>query len=338
MSRIRLRQKQLLLAGSVGGAIILLVSVCIGFLYVNNLQKAHEKEKAVIQKELKKSQKQLNENKVTVTVAKTDLNAGDIVTEESIETVSILASAVPTDLVDTELLIGKFVKIDVQKNTVITQSMMYDEEVTPNDLRNQEFRLVELPTKLLKDDFVDVRIKFPTGQDYIVLSKKKVRDLNNGTVWYQMSEKEIMLMSSAIVDAYINDAFIYSLSYVEPYMQKKAIVTYPANIKVLDLIASNPNIIEIAKTEMEKRSREKLELDLKSMTDDERQRYLSGMTSEQASKENAYAESQNGIQGDTSNNALIDNQNNATVPVPNQQQSNANDKFTDSVDTVPITK
>ncbi len=47
-----------------------------------------------------------------------------------------------------------------------------------------------------KSDFVDVRIKFPTGQDYILLSKKKVEDLSNNRVWYHMNEKEILSMSS----------------------------------------------------------------------------------------------------------------------------------------------
>lgn len=80
-----------------------------------------------------------------------------------------------------------------------------------------------------------------------MLSKKKVKDLANGTIWYEMNEKEILTMSSAIVDAYINDASIYALSYVDPYVQDGAYVTYPANEKVLDLIESDPNIVEVAK-------------------------------------------------------------------------------------------
>ena len=67
----------------------------------------------------------------------------------------------------------------------------FEEGITPHDLRNQEFRLIE-PSKLDKDEFVDVRVKFPTGQDYIVLSKKKVKDLANGTIWYEMNEKRFL--------------------------------------------------------------------------------------------------------------------------------------------------
>ena len=54
--------------------------------------------------------------------------------------------------------------------------MLFENGVTPRDLRNQEFSYVSLPSKLKKDDVVDVRINFRTGQDYIVLGKKKVKE------------------------------------------------------------------------------------------------------------------------------------------------------------------
>lgn len=276
MSRIRLRQKQLLLAGAIGGAIILLLSVGTGYLYVSKLQQKNQKHLAQVEAQLSVAMKQLNEEKVTVTVMKDNHLAGEVITDTDLTTVSLPRIAVPEDVADQKFVVGKYAKIDLQKNTFITKTMLFEEGVTPDDLRNQEFRLIQLPLKLTKRDFVDVRIKFPTGQDYIILSKKKVDDLNNGTVWYQMNETEILSMSSAIVDAFVNDATIYALSYVDPYMQEKAQVNYPFNSKIQELIQSDPNIIDVATQYMEKRAREKLEQDLKSLTDEERQKYLSG--------------------------------------------------------------
>ncbi|WP_145950047.1 hypothetical protein [Paenibacillus sp. Y412MC10] len=183
-----------------------------------------------------------------------------------------------------------------------------------------------------KSDFVDVRIKFPTGQDYILLSKKKVEDLSNNRVWYHMDEKEILSMSSGIVDAYLNDATIYALSYVDPYMQEKAVVTYPPNAKVLDLIDSDPNIVDVAKTELERHYRQKLEADMKSMTSEERQIYRSN-------KDHASTNTDTTSSSESQDKALLDqgggNANSAGSD--NNSVNNVNtDIFKDNNESVPV--
>ncbi|GJM69319.1 hypothetical protein HMSSN036_15350 [Paenibacillus macerans] len=78
---------------------------------------------------------------------------------------------------------------------------------------------------------MDIRIQFPTGQDYILLSKKKIEALAPGTVTVTLGEAEILSLSSAIVDAYLHKASIYALTYVEPYLQGKSTPTYPATAR-----------------------------------------------------------------------------------------------------------
>lgn len=323
MSRIRFRQKQLLLAASIGGAAVLLICITFGFFYFKHIENRNESERIAIEQQRDYAQKQLEEETVAVQVASNDYQAGDILHESDLVTINIPKRAVPDNVLSTNDIVGKYTKINLKKNTPITESMLYEDGITPHDLRNQEFRLIELPSKLKKEEFVDVRVKFPTGQDYIVLSKKKVKDLANGTVWYEMNEKEILTMSSAIVDAYINDASIYALSYVDPYMQDGAYVTYPANEKVLDLIESDPNIIEVAKTELERRYRQKLESDLQSMTEKQRQDYTNGLNGTKKESEKAEDNSAN------TGNSLLDQQQ------PVNPSSDA--VFTDNNESVPST-
>lgn len=165
----------------------------------------------------------------------------------------------PTALKEVE---GRGAKIELRKGTPITLSMLYEEEVTPHDLRNRELKTVWLPSNLKVRDTVDVRIQFPTGQDYIVLSKKTIDKLSTPAMWTTLSEKEILLLSSAMVDAYLNDASLYALTYVEPQLQQKAIPTYPPNQEVLALIQSNPNIVREAERRLEASVRTALDRDL----------------------------------------------------------------------------
>ena len=66
-------------------------------------------------------------------------------------------------------------KVNMKANTVITRELVaQSDEVNTDDVRTQEFNMVTLPTTLETGDFVDIRLRFPNGVDYIVVSKKEV--------------------------------------------------------------------------------------------------------------------------------------------------------------------
>jgi hypothetical protein len=324
--RIRLRQNKLIMAGSIGAATMLLISITGGYFYISHLEKKHKKETIGITEQLQTTKKQLEEERVPVTIMKSDHLAGDRILETDLATAEMPKSLVPTDVVNKDAIIGKYIKIAIQKNTPIISSMLYEDEVTPNDLRNEQFSFIQLLVKMKKNDFVDVRIKFPTGQDYVLLSKKKVEEITNNTLWFHMNEREILSMSSGIVDAYLNDATIYAISYVDPFVQDKAIVTYPPNMKVLDLIDSDPNIVEVAKTELERTYRQRLDADMNSLSDADRQNYRShkedsAAISEQTVTEDNTLSDQNNSETGTNSNTNLDtintnlfNQNNQNQP------------------------
>jgi hypothetical protein len=227
-------------------------------------------------KEAEKYKQEQMKQKKKVLLANQDIKAGEKLTPELFTIGELPVDQVPENvIVDSEDLKGKITKIDISKNGMVLPSMLFDEGITPRDVRNAEYTMISLPTKLKKDDFIDVRINFPTGQDYIVLAKKKVKDLQNGTVWLDVNEQEILTMSSAIVDAFINDAKIYALAYVDPYMQEKPVINYPVNLKVLSLILTDPNLLRIAESELSRNARMVLEKDLAEMSAEAKQKIAS---------------------------------------------------------------
>ncbi|WP_051289832.1 SAF domain-containing protein [Paenibacillus massiliensis] len=284
MSRFRLRHRQLALAVGTGAAITLLICTAVGIWIMKSVQGDYSEQRSALELQLVEAQEILNQEFKEVPLVSRARTAGDQLSAEDIAMVRLPVTALPENILALEDVIGKYTKISLPRNTPVTASMLFTKGVTAADIRNQEFRLIQLPLKLKQREFVDVRIKFPTGEDFIVLSKKEIKDLSGDLITYEMSEEEILMMSSAIVDAYIHDATIYALSYVDPYMQKNAVVTYPPKQEVRKLIQSDPNIVAIATKQLEIRKRETLEVHLINMSEADRQNFKAGAGIQNQSK------------------------------------------------------
>ena len=150
-------------------------------------------------------------------------------------------------------------KVEMNANTVITPSLVIQsDEVTTDDVRQQEYNMVVLPADLMTDDYVDIRLMLPNGQDFIVISKAKVDVPTNAdgtyitdTIRVNLREDEILSMSSAIVEAYgLDGAKLYATKYVEAGNQKASSPTYTPNSSVTAQIQSNPNIVSLASEEL----------------------------------------------------------------------------------------
>ena len=147
-------------------------------------------------------------------------------------------------------------KISAKANTIISQSMVArSNEIYADDVRKQEYNTIILPIDLVTGDCVDIRLQLPNGQDYIVISKKRIEIPSaNGeyladTIQMNLTEGEILTLSSAIVEAYkIEGAKLYATKYVEAGLQEASNATYVVNNEVINLIASDSNIVDKAKS------------------------------------------------------------------------------------------
>lgn len=155
-------------------------------------------------------------------------------------------------------------KIKLEKDTVLTKDMIafvdgeyvykgknengQDQIQRNSSVRMEEYNMLVLPTKLQIGDYIDIRLQMPTGETYIVVSKKYVEDTDATTVWLKMSEEEILSLNNAIVEAYVmKGAKLYADVYMEGGLQEKAKVTYQPSSNVVTLIENDKNIVTTAR-------------------------------------------------------------------------------------------
>lgn len=186
----------------------------------------------------------------TVYVLKNDIKSGEEISTSNLEKKSLVTTLSNSEILSpANLSENSLAKIDLGKGTILTQSMVIEEEVADDDsLRTQEFNMITLPTDLETNDYIDIRLLFPNGQDFIVVSKKMVVKSSENTILLKLSESEILTMSNAIVESYITEgSMLYATKYTDAGIQAAATPTYAVSKEVLDLIDSNANITQTAK-------------------------------------------------------------------------------------------
>lgn len=149
---------------------------------------------------------------------------------------------------------GLKAKVDLNPGTIVTTDLTYEDEPLTSDIRTVEYNVITLPSQLQTGEYIDIRLRTPDGRSLIVVSHKEVTIPNiagvdsTNCIWINLSEEEILMMSSAIVEAYkMNGAMLYATRYVEPGIQDAATPTYVPNDETRALIERDPNIVEEAK-------------------------------------------------------------------------------------------
>lgn len=209
---------------------------------------------------LKEAYSDMESNKRNVYIAMSEIIAGELITKEKVEKKTVYSSQ-PQEGYITEKEIGKVAVIDIAKYTQILKTMLTDNLVT-SELREMEYEVVSINSNIVSNDAVDIRIFFPNGESYVVLSKKIIKGVTPGTVtcYLWLDEEELLRMSAAIVDAGLYEGTkLITTKYVEPNIQEASLVTYTPSIAILSLLESDPNILEKCSQELNKVVRKALE-------------------------------------------------------------------------------
>ena len=184
------------------------------------------------------------------------LRAGEAIKESDIEAVLCSREEKPASL--GEILESK-TRISLAPGLLLTQSNLSNKEKLADDIRIHNFPYIRLTNRMKKGDYIDVRISFSNGGDFVVLSKKKIEDLTfmdtEGTkansLWLNITEEELLRLSSAVVDAYLNEGCqIYAIQYIDN-SQKPAVINYSVSPFVHQLMRDNPNITKRAENVIE---------------------------------------------------------------------------------------
>lgn len=190
---------------------------------------------------------EMTDNKQTVYVATKDIKKGEVLQAEgtgaNVE-LQVIYTGIESYNYIQESDLGSKLLVDVAANMPIMSNMV-TAEVIQKDSRHYEIMVAELMTTLEDYDYVDVRISFANGEDYLVLSKKEVSNLRLSDCIFTttLSELEILRLHSAIIDAYTQEGSrIYTTAYIESNIQDAGIVTYPARTETTNLSVEDRNV------------------------------------------------------------------------------------------------
>lgn len=242
--------KGLLIAGLIGIIVIVILTVQIFKMRGEENQRIASQKNVVIIKQDIKSGEEITSDMLLTVKANSEVASTGAMTMADFST---LLTA--TDDAGNTANLRVLAKIDISAKTVITEDMLSTEETAvSNDLRQQEYNMIVLPSTLADGDTIDIRLRLPNGADYIVLSKKKVKlaDLNGAvsatTILINVTEDQILTMSAAIVDAYkISGSKLYATKYTDPGLQAVATATYIPSNDTINLIDKDPNIVTTAR-------------------------------------------------------------------------------------------
>lgn len=172
-----------------------------------------------------------------------NVKSGEVITVDKVAVVKVSMKVAPSNyLTDTEGLHNEKYKskVDLKAGTILSETLVYQDEKMANSARLMEYNMLTLPSTLRVGDYIDVRFTMPSGQNYIVLAKKQIMNIKNKTITLYLTEDEILMMSSAIIESYVMTASdLYAVQYLEAGMQDASTPTYSVNSEVYQLIQAN---------------------------------------------------------------------------------------------------
>ena len=209
-----------------GWMVISLISV-VGFVML--YQKYEE-----CQGQLELREREMASYQRNVYSATKNLPKGTIITEENV-CQELRYMDVPQELFVSQDVFGKRINHDVEKGTCLTDAMLEYDNPQSREVFISE---IDIPEFLQSGDRVDIRIRYNNAEDYTVLVDKiLVRCTASGGMVLELSEEEILLISSAIADKNVYDnTKLYAVKYPENKSQESGEITYIANKEVLKIL------------------------------------------------------------------------------------------------------
>lgn len=254
------------------------------------------------------------------TVAK-QVTPGQKITQEDLKPIQVLKKSMEEAYItNPKEILGKFYKISILPGTPITKGLVMEEKIK-NSLRQYDVVANTIPIGLKAGDYIDFRYLMPKGEDYIAMTHKRVEAVHAKTVTLNLSEEEIHVYQSMLVDYFLKEgSLLYMTKYLEPGVQEAAKTYYPVDENILNVMLMDPNVIDKLEAAVIKGSRDILNTADKSIEDLIRSKISSGRASIQGSVDAANALYWDGVE---KANKEKDVQQGGVTSVPPQQQPQA---------------
>lgn len=240
--------KKILIAGGIIGIPLMVILVVLAGICMDlsDRLKVYEDENGYFVK--KTGYVLVNPKKAGEKILETDLKEIQVVGEKETEILSASAKD----------YVGKCCKADCPAGSLLVKELLAIPESYSQDMREQTFTGIAYSASVQAGEKVDIRISFPTGEDYVVVGKKEVLAAGSGqedeempsqtSLTFCLGEEELLRISSAFIDMDLYPGtYVYALPYVDTF-QEQAYITYPINRQVYSLLGWDPNVKLSART------------------------------------------------------------------------------------------
>ena len=202
-------------------------------------------------------------------VATNTQSCGRQIEQRDLAAVMLPAGAVEGGIAtDLSALVGKYYRIDITPGSLLSMDMVMDFPQSPDD-RAFDVITAYNPIGLRVGDLVDIRVNLPNGEDYVAISCKRVEGIYNDVLKLVMSEYDIAVYNSLMVDAALfKGAVIYTTQYLSG-AQTAAEEFYPISEDVLRVALKNPNIPDWIDYESNRKRRGELEATMAALSENE---------------------------------------------------------------------
>ena len=183
---------------------------------------------------LKIIEKQLESYKKQIYVCDRELSAGMILSRDMVRLETHYTDRKEEEFIREEDF-GKVLDTDVSEGEFLLENMLLSPD---SGIREVFVADLEIAEHLETGDRVDIRIRFPNAEDYIVLADKLLVtcDRESGLV-LRLTEEEILLLSSAVLDAeQYHDTRLYAVKYLKQEPWEATMVTYIPERDILLLL------------------------------------------------------------------------------------------------------
>lgn len=238
--------------------VILIISI-ISFFVIFQIEKK-QMENIYFEK-TKEVQKELEEKTRIVYLPNKKIKPGEIISNTNVSKV-VYISEMETSQFCTKEDFGKRTIIALKKDMPILKDYLTENTISESS-REQEFSEIKLSLNLKTNDLVDIRIAYPNGESFVVLAQKMITVKEDNICYLRLDAEELDRVQSAICDAYVHKATIYTVKYVQLSLTESSIVNYIPSQEVIDLIKSDPNIFKTSSEFLSKKYRMELEQRLK---------------------------------------------------------------------------
>jgi hypothetical protein len=174
-------------------------------------------------------------------------------------------------VLNSKSVLGKYYRVAQRGGSLLSLDLVMDE---PLDDTVREYDVISstLPIGLKVGDYVDYRIVYPYGEDYIVLPHKRIDAINGETFKLKLNESEIHIYQAALVDYFLQSqkgAVLYLTKYVEPGIQKPATEYYAVPRNIEAVMTADPNIVNKINAQLNDKARTMIDAGVANIEDKE---------------------------------------------------------------------